>query len=55
MFRVLFFFIVLLILALGDAWLVERPGEITLSWQGYRIETSLLVGQGCCSPWSPRS
>jgi HemY protein len=46
MFRVLFFFIVLLILALGDAWLVERPGEVTLSWQGYRIETSLLVGAG---------
>jgi HemY protein len=46
MFRVLFFFVVLLILALGDAWLVERPGEITLSWQGYRIETSLLVGAG---------
>ncbi|HEV7909604.1 MAG TPA: heme biosynthesis HemY N-terminal domain-containing protein, partial [Methylocella sp.] len=46
MFRVLFFFVVLLILALGDAWLVERPGEITLSWQGYRIETSFLVGLG---------
>jgi HemY protein len=46
MFRVLFFFIVLLILALGDAWLVEQPGQIMLSWQGYRIETSLLVGAG---------
>jgi HemY protein len=46
MFRVLFFFVVLLILALGDAWLIERPGEITLSWQGYRIETSLLTGLG---------
>src|ERR1700738_4865228 len=46
MFRVLFFFIVLLILALGDAWLVEQPGQITLTWQGYRIETSFLVGLG---------
>jgi HemY protein len=46
MFRVLFFFVVLLILALGDAWLIERPGEITLSWQGYRIETSFLTGLG---------
>ena len=46
MFRVLFFFIFLLILALGDAWLVEHPGQIMLSWQGYRIETSLLVGAG---------
>ncbi len=46
MFRVLFFFIFLLILALGDVWLVEHPGQIMLSWQGYRIETSLLVGAG---------
>ncbi len=46
MFRVLFFFVVLLILALGDAWLIERPGEITLSWQGYQIETSFLTGLG---------
>src|SRR5580692_6197776 len=46
MFRVLFFFIVLLILALGDAWLVERPGQIMLTWRGYRIETSFLVGLG---------
>jgi HemY protein len=46
MFRVLFFFIILLILALGDAWLVDQPGQITLTWQGYRIETSFLVGLG---------
>jgi HemY protein len=46
MFRVLFFLIVLFILALGDAWLVEHPGQITLTWQGYRIETSFLVGLG---------
>jgi HemY protein len=46
MVRVLFFFVILLILALGDAWLVEQPGQIMLTWQGYRIETSLLVGAG---------
>jgi HemY protein len=46
MFRVLFFFIVLLILALGDAWLVDQPGQIMLTWRGYRIETSFLVGLG---------
>jgi HemY protein len=43
MFRALFFFGVLLILALGEVWLVERPGQIILTWQGYRIETSVLV------------
>ncbi|MGH6835623.1 MAG: heme biosynthesis HemY N-terminal domain-containing protein [Methylocella sp.] len=46
MFRALFFLVVLLILALGDAWLVEQPGQIMLTWQGYRIETSFLVGLG---------
>jgi HemY protein len=46
MVRVLFFLFVLIALALGDAWLIDRPGDITLTWQGYRIETSLLVGLG---------
>jgi HemY protein len=46
MVRVLFFLVVLIALALGLAWLIERPGEVTLSWQGYRIETSFLVWLG---------
>jgi HemY protein len=46
MVRVLFFLFVLIALALGDAWLIDRPGDITLTWQGYRIETSLLAGLG---------
>ena len=29
---------------LGLSWLADRPGEIALTWQGLRIETSLLVG-----------
>jgi HemY protein len=46
MVRVLFFLVVLIALALGLAWLIDRPGEVTLNWQGYRIETSFLVGLG---------
>src|ERR1700730_302335 len=46
MVRVLFFLVVLIASALGLAWLIDRPGEITLNWQGYRIETSFLVGLG---------
>src|ERR1700730_6455890 len=46
MVRVLFFVVVLIALALGLAWLIDRPGEVTLNWQGYRIETSFLVGLG---------
>ncbi|HXW70135.1 MAG TPA: heme biosynthesis HemY N-terminal domain-containing protein [Methylocella sp.] len=43
MLRVPLFLLLLIILAIGEAWLVDRPGEISLSWQGYRIHTSLLV------------
>jgi len=46
MVRVLFFLLVLIALALGLAWLIDRPGEVTLNWQGYQIETSFLVGLG---------
>jgi len=46
MIRILVFFAVLAALAFGLAWLADRPGDIVLTWQGYRIETSLLVGLG---------
>ena len=46
MVRILFFLLVLIALALGLAWLIDRPGEVTLSWQGYQIETSFLAGLG---------
>ena len=44
MMRILLCLIFLAGIALGIAWLADRPGEIVLTWQGYRIETSLLVG-----------
>ncbi|MGB6664827.1 MAG: heme biosynthesis HemY N-terminal domain-containing protein, partial [Methylocella sp.] len=44
--RVLVILVGLIALALGLAWLIERPGEVTLIWQGYRIEMSFLVGLG---------
>jgi HemY protein N-terminus/CHAT domain len=46
MIRILLFFVVLIVLAFGEAWLVDRPGHLVLNWQGYRIETSVLVGIG---------
>jgi HemY protein len=46
MIRILAFFAVLAAIAFGLAWLADRPGDIVLIWQGYRIETSLLVGLG---------
>ena len=46
MIRVPLFLLVLIALALGVAWLVDRPGEIMLNWQGYQIETSIMVALG---------
>ncbi len=46
MIRVLLFLLGLGALVLGAAWLVDRPGQIVLDWQGHRITTSLVVGLG---------
>ena len=43
MIRVVLFLIVVGALALGVAWLADRPGDVVVTWQGLRIETSLMV------------
>jgi HemY protein len=43
MIRVVFFLIIVGALALGVVWLADRPGDVVVTWQGRRIETSLMV------------
>ncbi len=43
MIRIVFFLLAVTALALGAMWIVERPGEIVLTWQGWRISTSVTV------------
>jgi len=43
MLRVVVFLIALGLIAAGFAWIADRPGDILLTWQGYRVETSLMV------------
>lgn len=43
MIRVIVFLIVVGALALGAAWLADRPGDVVVTWQGWRIETSVMV------------
>ncbi|MBX3541077.1 MAG: heme biosynthesis protein HemY [Chelatococcus sp.] len=43
MIRVLAFLALLALVALGASWLADRPGEVAVIWQGYRIETSVAV------------
>ncbi|WP_349358691.1 heme biosynthesis HemY N-terminal domain-containing protein [Stappia sp.] len=42
MIRLLIFIALVFVVALGSAWIADRPGVITLDWQGYRIETGLM-------------
>lgn len=46
MIRVALFFIALALVAFGISWLADRPGEMVLTWQGWRIETSIMVFAG---------
>ncbi len=41
--RLVFFLLLVLGLAGLFAWFADRPGELVLTWQGMRYETSLLV------------
>ncbi len=43
MIRLLFYVAVVLVLGFGFAWLADRPGDMVITWQGQRIEMSLMV------------
>jgi HemY protein len=43
MIRVLLFLVFVVAAAIGVAWLADRPGDVAITWLGYRIETSVLV------------
>ncbi len=41
--KVLFFFAFILVLAFGFSWLADRPGEISVIWEGQQYQTGLIV------------
>ncbi|MEI2386774.1 heme biosynthesis HemY N-terminal domain-containing protein [Breoghania sp. JC706] len=43
MVRVLTFFAVVFVIAMGFAWLADRPGVVAIDWQGYHIEMGLMT------------
>jgi HemY protein len=43
MIRVLIYLVLVTLLAFGVVWLADRPGDVAIVWQGYRIETSMMV------------
>ena len=42
MLRLIAFLVAVALIAAGLAWLADRPGELTVEWQGYVIETSVF-------------
>jgi HemY protein len=43
MWRWIFFLAVLCIAVVGVVWVVQHPGDVTLQWQGWRLDTSVGV------------
>ncbi len=43
MIRLVLLLLVLAAIAFGASWIADRPGEISMVWQGWRIETSVPV------------
>jgi len=43
MIRVVVFLLAVAFIAIGAAWLADRPGDVTILWLGRRIETSVAV------------
>ena len=43
MIRIATFLAAIAAVALGAAWFADRPGEVVMTWQGWRISTSLMV------------
>jgi HemY protein len=43
MLKLLWRFLLLLLLAIGFAWLADRPGSVTINWLGREIQMSLVI------------
>src|SRR5262249_19200473 len=43
MIRVALFLVLIVVVALAAVWLADRPGDVAITWQGMRIETSVMV------------
>ena len=43
MIQVVLFLITVALAAAGFVWIADRPGDVLITWMGYRIETSFMV------------
>src|SRR6476661_5360802 len=43
MIRIVLFLLSVSVIAWGFAWVADRPGQVAVTWMGYRVETSVIV------------
>ncbi len=43
MIRVIVYLVIVGLLAFGAVWFADRPGDVAITWQGRRIDTSVMV------------
>ncbi len=43
MIRIVLFLVSVALIAVGAVWFIDRPGDVAITWLGYRIETSMTV------------
>src|ERR1041385_4099630 len=43
MIRIILFIVSVALIATGVAWFADRPGDVAITWLGYRLETSVMV------------
>src|SRR3984893_19319955 len=43
MYRIILFLLLIALAAAGAAWVADQPGDVTLSWSGWRVATTLPV------------
>src|SRR5512147_1216831 len=43
MIRIVLFLLSVSVIGWGFAWVADRPGQVAVTWMGYRVETSVIV------------
>jgi HemY protein len=43
MFRIVLFLLLIALAAVGAAWVADQPGDVMLTWGGYKLTTTLPV------------
>ena len=43
MYRIILFLLLIALAAAGAAWVADQPGDVALSWEGWRVQSTLPV------------